>query len=159
MTRYSTRVKIYESSIQGLFDPGGGAWDEAKDIADLVMVRAIARSARFSPSPQGFSLAEQKGGTERIINAHYRNVIPNGPYNARAYIENKSGHAVYKHEGTGPVITAEGRIMHIRPGKWGPRQAYSVAGQVGEPWLLDAANDVLSRYGVRAPGIEIGDLI
>jgi hypothetical protein len=153
MTRYSTRVKVYESAIQGLFDPGGGAWDEARDIADLTMVAAIGRAAAFSPSPQ----VSDGGG--RIIDSHRRSIIPNGPFNARSYVENSSAHAVYKHEGTEDVITAGGRLMHIRAGAWGPRQAYSVSGQAGDPWLLDAANEVLSRYGVRVESIDIGDLI
>lgn len=151
MTRYNTRVQVYNSEIMGMFEPYGDVWDEAKDITRFVKADAEARASRFSPSPQV--------GTDRIITSHRRSVVPNGRYGTRAYVENTSSHAVYKHEGTNGPIVAHGEFMVIRPGKWGPRRAYSVSGQFGEPWLLEAANDVLSRYGVRAPGINVADLL
>lgn len=140
------RVRVYDSTLIGMFLPGGDVYGEAQDIADEIIVRAIVRSSAFSPREQARKVPER-----HIVTSHFKRFQPAGPLHARSQVVNLSEHALYKHNGTRPIITSP-RLgyMQIPVGPWGPRKVYSVSGQIGEPWLVDAANDVLFRYGVRA---------
>lgn len=143
-SRYGTRVQVYRPQIQGMFLPGGEVNEEATKITTEVLVDAVARSVRFSRSGD-------------IASSHRRSVVPSGIYGTRGYVENTSDHAIYKHEGTqGPIYPKRRNYLQLPAfGGYPAIRAESVSGQTGEPWLRDAANDVLSRYGVRVTGADV----
>lgn len=147
------RVRVYNSAIHGLFLPGGAVNAEARDITLETQARAIGKALRFA-------------STGEIARSHRRLVVPSGPlYGTRGYVYNTADHALIKHRGV-----TQGQIIHSRrpvdrrgavPGKLRlrPGNGYGFIYRVAvsgyhpgsaEPWLLDAANEVLLRYGTRA---------
>jgi hypothetical protein len=152
MARYNYRVQVFNSQIYGMFLPGGEVNREASHIARATETRAIAKALRFAR-------------TGEIARSHRIAVIPSGVYGTRSYVENSSSHALYKHRGTteGMVIRSTRPVdsrgrgpgkMRLRPGNgFGYLFRAEVSGYhpgSAEPWLLDAANEVLLHYGVRA---------
>jgi hypothetical protein len=156
VARYVYRVQVYNSQIHGMFLPGGEVNREATDITREVEVRAVAKATAFARSGE-------------IARSHRRSVVPSGPlYGTRGYVENDAPHALYKHRGTtvgmrirssrGTTVDRRGHArpaaMQLRPGNgYGYLLRSEVSGYSPdkvEPWLLDAANEVLLRYGVRA---------
>lgn len=155
------RVQVYNAHIAGMFTPGGDVWDEAKKITREVEADAILRASKFSPAPQNrvalftSSTGRVLGGSDRIIDNHRRRIIPSPPYGVLGTVENQSSHAVYKHNGNGSpgsiIRPRRASYLAIPAGKWGPRRVSQVRAYAGEPWLREAANDVLLRYGLRLP--------
>jgi hypothetical protein len=152
MARYNYRVQVYNSQIHAMFLPGGEVNKETTDITTKIKERAVIKANRFSR-------------TGEIARSHRRSVVPSGIYGVRGYVENFSDHALYKHNGTteGTFIYSRravdsrghfGGKMRLRPGNgYGYLYRAVVSGYhsgKAEPWLLDAANEVLLRYGVRA---------
>ncbi len=147
------RVRVYNSMIHGLFTPGGQVTDEAKSITRKTEARAVAKALRFAR-------------TGEIARSHRRLVVPSGPrYGTRGYVYNTADHALLKHRGVteGTVITSRRPVdrrgavpgkLRLRPGNGrGYLYRAKVSGYhpgSAEPWLLDAANEVLLRYGTRA---------
>lgn len=152
------RVQVYNSAIHGLFLPGGGVNDEASDITKNIVARAVVKAMRFS----------RTGTIER---SHKRNVVPTGQYGTLGYVSNTAPHAAIKHQGLTEGMTIRSRRPVDRIGR-PPGQLKLRAGngygvifrrQVSgyhpgsaEPWLRDAANDVLLRYGVQAVDSPVG---
>jgi len=138
------RVRIYSTQIQGLFTPPGQVNREMRSLAREIHDLAKAKSMAFR-GPQ-----VRKRPQARIRDSH----SIEGPTVRRMGVSvdvvNTSPHAFYKHEGTEPIIESRrGSYMQIPKGPWGPRRAEFVAGQIGEPWMRDAADEViLRRYGV-----------
>lgn len=141
--RYSYRVNVYNSQIHGLFMPGGEVNDWTSDITTKVKARAIIKSATFNRSGH-------------LTASHRRSVVPSGIYGVRGYVENTASYALYKHNGTaengaGYIYPTRKKRLKLKTGN-GYRASYQrrVSGQVGDPWLLEAGNEVLLRYGIRA---------
>lgn len=157
MARYGTRVQVYNSNIASMFLGGGEVNREATQITLLILTGAVARASAFSRSGH-------------LAASHRRAVVPSGIYGTRGYVENTASYAKYKHEGThGPIVSTRGfssstkgnyeAKMRLKP--WGSYPAIfrrEVKGQTGDPWLRNAANDVLLRYGVyvsQSEGFEL----
>lgn len=156
---YVARVQVYNSQIHGMFLPGGQVNREATDITLEVQARAVAKASSFSRSGQ-------------IAAGHRRNVVPSGAlYGTRGYVYNIADHALIKHRGTTVGMTIRSRRAVDSRGRFGGKMRLKPFGAYGvlfrsevsgyhsgseEPWLLDAANEVLLRYGVRA--VDDGDV-
>lgn len=118
---------------------------EAKNVARLKSLKFKGPQVRRRPQP-------------RIRDSH----AIEGPHVRRlgtsVDIVNTARHAQYKHEGTLGVIFPQGRLVNVRKGEsymqipegpWGPRRVKSVRGQIGDPWVRTAVEEViLRRYGV-----------
>lgn len=146
--RYSSRVQVYESQIATLFQQGGDVMDESKRITRLVKAEATARAATFSR-------------TGHLAASHALSNIPTGLYGTFGYVENRARYASIKHEGLteGMVIRSRRSVdrrgrppgkLELRTGA-GPRFRNVVSGYhegSAQPWLYEAARDVLLPYGV-----------
>ena len=154
-SRYRARVRVFDSRIQGMFLPGGQVNDEASDLTRAVLARAIAKAGLFTRSGE-------------ILRSHRRSVTPTGLYGTFGQVENTARHAAWKHGGTANngtgYIYAKGFVPRTGKGPFGNRRKNlklaagngypvlyrsRVQGQVGDPWLRDAANEVLLPYGVQ----------
>ncbi len=146
--RYSSRVEVYNSQIASMFQNGGDVNDESKKITRLVMAEAVGKSATFTRTGQ-------------IRDSHALSTVPTGLYGTFGYVENRARHAAMKHEGLteGMLIRSRRAVDRIGrpPGKLelrtgaGPRFRNVVSGYhqgSAQPWLYEAARDVLLRYGV-----------
>jgi hypothetical protein len=156
MARYTKRVRVYNSQIQSLFLPGvENVHSEASQITRLVELDAMER-------------APVRSGHLRA--SHRRAVTPTGMYGVFGQVENTASYAGWVHDGTldKEIVPKRGKYMRLRPGngypypvarssgvrggtsvRWVGRFAKRVRGQAEQPWLLEAANAVLWRYGVQ----------
>lgn len=158
MSRWASRVQVYNSNISSLFQLGGTVNRRATDITLQVMSRAVAKSLTFSRSGH-------------LAASHRRAVIPSGIYGTRGYVENTASYAGYKHDGVDHPIVSRRAFSASTKGNfsakmrlkaWGPYPVIFravVRGQKGSPWLLEAANEVLVSYGVHITQGEGIDLV
>lgn len=143
-------VQIYTEAIDAEFGPGGQVTTENKKIREKVIIRATKKAPRRSGN---LKFSHRDGGA-----------LKEGKYRLRGEVYNDSDHAAYVHDGTtSPIFPKRGKAMPIPtmirgrakrdgappgflfpvgpsfPKKW-------VRGQRAQPWLLEAAEEVLSGY-------------
>jgi GNAT superfamily N-acetyltransferase len=133
------KVDVYNSNIARMHVRGGEINDEAQAIT-----RRILPLARIlSPKRTG-----------NLARSHRRQVNQTlGVYGVRGSVRATASYARYVHRGTyGPIVARHSSYMVLRPAYrgFGVSRQTSVRGQRANPWLLEAANRVLLRYGVRA---------
>lgn len=144
---------IYYQNIDGLFSAGQPAHQFLTKRNREVKVRA----AQLAPKRTG-NLARS------VRNVGVRK---NGPYRATGQISADADYAFFVHDGTrGPITARGGGVMILRTphprgiggkGGTGGFGVRSVRGQRANPFLLRAAQQVMSRYGVlvtRAGGMK-----
>ena len=145
--RSRVTVTVNVPAISGMFQTGGEVKNFAGSTARRIKAVAIRRSLVFSNT--GFL-----AGSHRIA------VTTSALFGVNSYVFNTASYARFKHNGTtGPIMSIRPLDRRGRPpGKMAIGKANgafvgyrnSVSGQEGEPWLLEAGNEVLLRYGVQA---------
>lgn len=143
-------VEIYTSALDAEFGPGGQVTAENKRMRQLILIRAIKKAPRRSGE---LKAAHRDGGA-----------LKEGQLRLRGTVYNDSDHAAYVHDGTrGPIIATNHEFMWVPVAKGmvakrhGATPAFlfrvgaeyhkkSVRGQTANPWLAEAAEEVLSGY-------------
>lgn len=156
------RVRINDRDLAAEFGALGSVGRVAREDALLILARA-EQLAPLGGDRSVPSLARFRSQVP-IIGAHRTRVVPSNPAVSytQYFVENVSGHAAAVHEGTGPVVSygrrmvidmtgrsfsVPGRKKQPSPIKVIPRGVY-IRGQVGNPWLKNAAEYVLrGKYG------------
>lgn len=145
------RVRVFDRNIAGMFLPDGEAYEEANYITRRV--EGLARL--YAPI----------GNTGHLKESHRRRITPVGIYGVVGQVEAGANYASFVHKGTtGPIRSTRAVDRRGRPpGKLELRgglpqgapgdfpYAVSVSGQEAQPWLHEAAQEILSQYGVILP--------
>jgi hypothetical protein len=142
------RLTVYDRNIAGMFLPDGDVFEEAQYVTRRV--ESLAR--QFAPV----------GNTGHLKESHRRRIEPVGIYGVVGQVEAGAKYASFVHKGTtGPIksirpldrrgrppgkLELRGGMEPGSPGQYPYR--VSVSGQESQPWLREAANAVLSQYGI-----------
>lgn len=143
-------VEVYTTALDAEFGPGGQVTSENKRMRQLILLRAIKKAPRRSGE---LKAAHRDGGA-----------LKEGQLRLRGIVYNDSDHALYVHDGTrGPITATDHEFMWVPRAKGmlakrhgappsilfrvGPAfHKKSVRGQTANPWLAEAAEEVLSSY-------------
>lgn len=134
------RVTIYDTAVDGLFRPGGQAWNWLGLLGTEHLNLAIA----FAPARSG-----------HLKSSHYPAPImtsytSGGQRGSRYTIRNDADYALYVHEGTNGPITASGENglwVPVFRGIPYPRHSRpSVRGQAANPWITRAGEVALAPF-------------
>lgn len=157
VNRGRVHVQVYDSRIDSLFNRGGDVEKDARETKRLILVEAV----KTAPKRRGDLAKEHKDG----------GWLRTGKLLGRGYVDNVSSYAAAVHEGTLGlrIVPTHSLAMPIPKVKGGPAKRHgapskflfpvgpgvdkkgngfpkkSVAGQRANPWLLRAADKVLSR--------------
>lgn len=129
-------VTVYDVKLSALFSAMGEVGKPMTRLQREVFAAAVAEA----PSRSGeLKAAHVNRGSRKA-----------GPYRTRGFIENRSRHAGYVHEGTnGPIFPVRHQNLHLKPGNGhGFKSKRWVSGQRANPWMTRAARTVLSRHGI-----------
>lgn len=130
------RVTVNLAALESIFLPRGDVWDFARKLG----VEMVAEAVTEAPARTG-ELKRQHGFV----------TTPNGSLSCRTTLYNDSDHAVFVHEGT-PAMIYGRPYMVVRPAPHSWYSTYtarkSVRGQPPNPWMDDAKDAVLRRYGI-----------
>lgn len=139
-----TRVTIYDVNVDSLFQEGGDAWEWMRRVGTEHLMMALIEVPRRSGE-----LARQ----------HNLALTPVGKRHVRYTVGNYAEYAEYVHGGTtGPIMAGNGFWDDGRPAYMGPMApwmdrttlyARSVSGQEANPWIANAADTVLAKYGYK----------
>jgi hypothetical protein len=142
------RVRINTTSIDAMFATGGEIGRTARLDAERVKLNSI----RTAPRGGARSPAERPGQIKLSDPAGYSiRYVPNPLGRTFSwYVRNKSGHAVFVHEGTtGPIRPIRRGLLRVHlPGR--TIRAVSVRGQSAQPWIKKARDTyIVRKYGGR----------
>lgn len=136
------RVTIYDANIDGMFLPGGDTWNWMERVGREHLAMALVEVPRRS---------------NVLASSHNLALTPYKRRGVRYSVGNYAEHALWVHEGTtGPITTGggfweSGKRTYLGPmAPWMGRStvwAPSVSGQEANPWIANAADYVLAKYG------------
>lgn len=132
-TLHRERVSVNATAIQSIYLPGGDAWDFARKLGKEMVIQAIRRA----PKRTG-NLARQHGSV----------VTPIGRFAVRSTLYNDAAYATHVRRGTNDIYAR----MTVRPFPHSyylvPTRRNHVRGQRPNPWMEEARDLVLARYGL-----------
>ena len=138
----NVRVTIYDRNLDALFLAGGDVWNWMERVGREHLAEALIEVPRRSGV---------------LASAHNLALTPYQKRGTRYSVGNYAEHAEYVYFGTtGPITTGggfwdNGKIAYLGPmAPWmgrNTRFAPSVSGQESNPWVANAADHVLAKYG------------
>lgn len=143
-------VKVHDYAISEMFARGGEVFKEAENVAVKIYAKATVRA------PMG-----RYPGAGGLMQSHDEETFQSGRFSTTGVVTNDADYALFVHEGTRAKIDPKPGNMFLVPrnpritprskGGKGPFLALdSVPGQKSNPWLYNAAAEVvLRRYGIR----------
>lgn len=135
------KVNVYDARIDALFNTGEPAGRDAVTTTELIKAEAIRKSPKR---------------TTELARSHYSSYLRNGRFLGRGFVGNTAEHSLWVHGGTiGPIRPTTSDFMPVPRFKGGPAKRHgapasmlrpraSVSGQRANPWILRAADTVLS---------------
>jgi hypothetical protein len=128
------RLDIHEGAVQRYILPGG----EVAEILDSVAWETKEYGVAY------ISAGHVRSG--RLLKGMYYNrVKPEGPLTGFSRAGNSARHAVYFHEGTGPVITANGPFMIVPRNRRAANTNTAFSGAGAERYAAYKANKNLGK--------------
>ncbi|QOP66785.1 hypothetical protein SEA_ODYSSEY395_35 [Arthrobacter phage Odyssey395] len=128
------RLDIHEGAVRRYIEPGGEvaeildsvAWD-TKEYGVAYISNGHIRSGRL------------------LRGMYYNRVKPEGPLTGFSRAGNRARHAIYFHEGTGPVITANGPFMIVPRNRRAANTNPAFSGAGAERYAAYKANKNLGK--------------
>lgn len=131
------------AAIESIFHSGGSAYEAARRMGIETKEASVAIVLR------------EHNRTGDLASQHGYSVTNAGPGRCRFTVHNDAPHAKYVYGGTPEIITSNRPFGHmiVRPSPHSyfptPTALPQVRGQVGDPWMERAMNQVLLLNGIR----------